>query len=93
MDFKLGLVIASAVGLVLAMMIFRPIPYDPALSCEVDADCVPEQACHPTSCISVEARGAIEPSFCTEECRPETMDCGQGSCQCINKQCGVVMNE
>jgi hypothetical protein len=93
MDFKLGLVIASAVGLVLAMMIFRPIPYDPALSCEVDADCVPEQTCHPSTCINEQNQEKMNVLFCTEECQPDTMDCGQGSCQCVNNQCAVVMNE
>jgi hypothetical protein len=89
MDFKLVLVIASAIALIFAMMIFRPIPLE--LFCESDADCVPEQPCHPTSCINVESQVRQELSYCTEECQPATLDCGQGSCQCVNNQCKAVM--
>jgi len=59
--------------------------------CEKDEDCVPEQCCHPTSCINKafapDCRGVI----CTAECVPGTMDCGQGYCACINNRCQAII--
>ena len=54
--------------------------------CDQDSDCVPAQCCHAADCIIKEKRADCSKSFCTEECRPGTMDCG-GSCACISNRC------
>jgi hypothetical protein len=56
--------------------------------CETDADCISATCCHPTSCVQKYQRVCNE--LCTMECRPNTMDCGQGHCGCVNGQCQVV---
>lgn len=58
-------------------------------SCNEDSDCVPEQCCHPTSCINEEFAPSCEGMFCTEECKLGTMDCGCGDCACVNGKCAV----
>ncbi|NCO97011.1 MAG: hypothetical protein COZ04_02045 [Candidatus Aenigmarchaeota archaeon CG_4_10_14_3_um_filter_37_21] len=60
--------------------------------CQTDNDCVPAQCCHPTSCVPLSQRPNCEKVPCTLECRGETMDCGQGSCACVNGKCQVEWN-
>ena len=57
--------------------------------CENNNDCVPAQCCHPISCIYKSQSPRCENIACTEECKLGTMDCGQGSCVCIDNQCQV----
>ena len=60
--------------------------------CVLDADCVPDQACHPTRC-TLKAQGS--PScrlVCDASCQPATLDCGQGSCACQSGRCVTAMN-
>ena len=56
--------------------------------CTTNEDCVPAQCCHPTSCTS---RPAKQPCnmMCTMSCEGP-IDCGAGSCGCVNGKCGVV---
>lgn len=61
--------------------------------CELDSDCVRASCCHASSCVPKEEAQNCEDTFCTMECRPETMDCGAGKCSCIKGKCGVVWNE
>jgi hypothetical protein len=56
-------------------------------TCVTDADCVPEQCCHPTSCINSGYKGVCD-VMCTMVCMGP-MDCGAGSCACINNKCAV----
>jgi putative hemolysin len=55
--------------------------------CETDIDCVPEQCCHADSCINEKFKPDCEGLMCTLECKPETLDCGQGNCVCENNRC------
>jgi len=61
--------------------------------CSVNEDCVPASPCHADSCITREAYdeyyGDAAMMYCTTECAPGTMDCGQGSCACIDNKCEV----
>ncbi len=59
--------------------------------CEVDEDCVPEQCCHPSSCINRAYAPNCKGVICSMECRPGTMDCGQGYCACIKNKCQAVI--
>ncbi len=54
--------------------------------CDEASDCVPAQCCHAGDCIIKEKRPDCSKIFCTEECRPGTLDCG-GRCACIAGRC------
>ncbi len=54
--------------------------------CDEDNDCVPAQCCHAADCIIKEKRVDCSKIFCTQECRPGTLDCG-GRCACIMHRC------
>ncbi len=61
--------------------------------CEKDSDCVPAQCCHPTSCVNKNYAPDCSGIFCTMECKPDTLDCGQGKCVCINNKCEAEIEE
>ena len=63
------------------------------LNCEVNSDCVPASCCHPNSCINKDNAPSCFQIMCSQNCAPNSLDCGQGSCQCINNQCGAIFNE
>jgi hypothetical protein len=56
--------------------------------CTRDADCVPAECCHPSRCT---AAGAKQPCnlMCTASCEGP-LDCGAGSCGCVNKKCSII---
>jgi len=57
-------------------------------ACTQDSDCVPAQCCHPSSCINKEYKEVCT-ELCTAVCQGP-IDCGAGTCGCVNGQCGVV---
>jgi len=59
--------------------------------CNVGSDCVPKECCHATSCVNKEIKQDCGRTFCTQECKQGTIDCGQGSCGCINNKCAIVL--
>jgi hypothetical protein len=59
------------------------------LECETDADCFAGECCHPAFCVNAAGRPDCQGVGCTEECRGDTIDCGCGSCVCINGKCSV----
>lgn len=61
-------------------------------ACTSDADCVPAQCCHPTSCVPASEAPDCSDVACTEECRGGTMDCGQGHCACQDGTCTAVID-
>ena len=94
MDSKVIAAIAGAIGLIFVIIMFRPVDVSnipKELVCASDADCVPEKECHAASCINSDFKEGID-MFCTLECAPGTMDCGQGSCACVNHRCEVIWN-
>lgn len=57
--------------------------------CTSDADCVPQQCCHATTCGSAANAEACGPdTACTMDCRADTMDCG-GGCLCHEGKCAA----
>jgi putative hemolysin len=60
------------------------------LSCSSDSDCTPAQCCHATTCINLASKRVCN-LLCTQECRPGTLDCGQGGCRCVAGNCEAVM--
>ena len=63
------------------------------LECSIDSDCVPGECCHSTTCVPKEKAPNCENVLCTYECREGTIDCGYGSCACINGTCMVLWNK
>ena len=63
-----------------------------AKECSIDTDCVPSSCCHASSCVSKDKAPSCSDSFCTLECTPNTLDCNQGSCSCVNNKCQVNFN-
>jgi len=61
----------------------------PKTNCQSNEDCVPEFCCHSSSCVNKENKPDCAGIFCTQECMPGTMDCGQGHCVCLNQRCKV----
>jgi hypothetical protein len=95
MDSKVIVAIAGALGLIFVIVMFRPVDVSgipKELICSTDVDCVPEQDCHANSCINLNFKEYSD-AFCTANCEPGTMDCGQGSCVCVNNRCDVILNE
>jgi hypothetical protein len=63
------------------------------LSCETDSDCFAGECCHPRYCVNRAGVPDCEGDFCTQECRSGTMDCGCGSCACVDGMCTVKLVE
>ncbi len=57
--------------------------------CQTDLDCVPEQCCHPYSCVDIKYKPDCSGIMCTQVCEGP-IDCGAGSCKCVNNRCHVV---
>jgi hypothetical protein len=57
-------------------------------SCATDADCVPEQCCHPSGCIN-RAYKQVCTVLCTNVCLGP-IDCGAAHCGCVSGSCGIV---
>ena len=57
--------------------------------CSENNECVPASCCHAESCISSDKAPVCNRTVCTQECS-STLDCGQGSCGCINNKCTVI---
>jgi len=59
--------------------------------CKEDGDCHPAGCCHPADCVNVDNKPDCKGIMCTMECKPNTMDCGQGHCACVNNECKAIM--
>ncbi|MBN2251705.1 MAG: hypothetical protein JW724_06500 [Candidatus Altiarchaeota archaeon] len=68
----------------------KPLPSDETY-CESDADCVPAQCCHPTSCVNAKYRPDCRDVMCTMSCEGP-IDCGAGRCACEANECMVKAN-
>ena len=59
--------------------------------CYKDKDCVKASCCHASDCTLKSKAPNCEGIFCTQECVENTLDCGQGSCKCLDGICkGVI---
>jgi hypothetical protein len=68
-------------------------PPPPAAKCERDADCVPAGCCHPDACVLKSAAPDCSQVACTMECRPGTLDCGNGRCACEAGSCTAKLEQ
>jgi hypothetical protein len=57
--------------------------------CTSNAECVPAQCCHPSSCTSTSFAPNCEGIGCTAVCQGP-IDCGAGHCECVKGACAVV---
>ena len=57
--------------------------------CLIDSDCVPASCCHPDSCVIKEKVPDCGGIFCSQVCSGP-LDCGAGSCGCVDNKCEVV---
>ncbi len=60
--------------------------------CETEADCVPDACCHASGCTVITNASDCSLEFCSQDCVSDTLDCGQGSCQCIKGKCLATFN-
>jgi len=59
--------------------------------CFVDEDCVPISGCHPAGCVMKENLSeSVDTMICTAVCSGP-LDCGAGSCGCVNNRCEVIL--
>ena len=65
-----------------------PVSPAPAAECTRHADCVPAGCCHPVRCIPA-AQARVCDVMCTASCEGP-LDCGAGSCGCVDKKCSIV---
>jgi hypothetical protein len=61
-------------------------------NCVKDSDCIPSGCCHPDSCTNAKTAPECTKVICTMECSGP-LDCGAGSCGCINGECKVIQNK
>ncbi len=99
---KRGPIIVFVVLLILVISVSAVIMFDKSSYkndeeatdfCISTEDCVPEPVCHPTACISSYKSQEYKQVYCTEVCIPGTLDCGQGSCLCVNNRCKAVIDK
>lgn len=100
MKKKRVFVVAIAVVLVLVLLVLVKMKFDEKegielnesqIYCESDLDCVPKDCCHSTSCVSSAFAPSCTEIRCTQSCEAGTLDCGQGSCLCVDNKCNAVM--
>jgi hypothetical protein len=81
------ILIFIAVLIALAVLLFYPKSIGNISECESSSDCAPAGCCHAGSCVSADKKPDCSGIFCTQECVPGTLDCGQGSCACVSGKC------
>jgi hypothetical protein len=65
---------------------------DPEVECTKDSDCVPDSCCHSDSCVQSTLKPDCSGVACTLMCSGP-LDCGAGSCSCVDGKCGVLSVE
>jgi hypothetical protein len=60
------------------------------LECVTDDDCVASECCHASECAPKYKEPDCSGVYCSMECVPGTMDCGQGYCICETGVCKAV---
>jgi putative hemolysin len=61
------------------------------IECFKDSDCVASTCCHATSCVARAVAPNCSSRYCTLDCKPNTLDCGQASCLCVNNKCSTSL--
>ncbi|HLD72741.1 MAG TPA: hypothetical protein VJA23_04085 [Candidatus Nanoarchaeia archaeon] len=79
-------------SLVLVSLFFLVSCINTQKSCNLDSDCVSTTCCHATDAINKEFGSNCAGQLCSQECVPETTDCGQGEIKCLENECKVVLD-
>jgi hypothetical protein len=87
---KIWMFIAILIAVLIAAIVF--IQRAGVQDCTSDSDCVPKTCCHAKECVSQAKAPECKDIFCSQECAPGTMDCGQGKCICQKNKCAVRIN-
>jgi len=69
----------------------KPIGIEEEKKCSVDDDCVAATCCHASEAVNVNYAPNCGGVFCTQECVPGTLDCGQGEINCVDGRCTVII--
>lgn len=80
--------ISVLLSLIAIYLLLLPPIHQMLPECKVDSDCVPEQCCHPTSCVNKEFAPDCTDIMCGKMCKGP-IDCGEGRCACKNNRCAV----
>lgn len=84
-------IVAILVGVVIFVgLTYKPLPAQGKF-CMVDSECVKATCCHADSCVNRQFAPNCTGTVCTMECKPGTLDCGQGSCACVKNECKAVL--
>jgi hypothetical protein len=59
--------------------------------CTLNSDCVPSVCCHATDSVNEDHGPDCSKTLCSLECKPGTIDCGQGAVACVEGSCKVIM--
>lgn len=89
-SFRKLIFLLGLVALFIIMLIYISYFKNSGSECTENKDCVPSECCHSDSCVGINERPNCTGVFCTMECAPDTLDCGQKSCKCFNGECGVA---
>ncbi len=63
------------------------------IECANDLECTLALCCHASICVPLSEKPDCKGIYCTQVCEPGTLDCGQGSCNCVNNKCKAVFRE
>ena len=85
-------VVCFALAIWLMMSAFNNSNEGEVKECLTNSDCVPASCCHPNSCVPIIEAPNCDEILCSQECKPGTLDCGQGNCACENNKCGVSLS-
>lgn len=73
--------------LILGLVLINGCNVEELAECMKNEDCVPASCCHASECVPLIKAPDCKDTFCTTECVPGTLDCGQGRCVCIEGKC------
>ena len=79
--------------LLLVLVVGCAAPNGPATPSQEPVKCVPASCCHASECVPTGEAPDCSEIFCSSECVPGTLDCGQAQCEYVDGNCEVVQNE
>ncbi|MCK4589002.1 MAG: hypothetical protein KAT77_01045 [Nanoarchaeota archaeon] len=93
MQHKTTVVITVFIVLVILFIVFTRIGGEEVIEaeCSVDADCVAATCCHASEAVPLSQAPDCADIFCTTECVPGTLDCGQGEIKCLDGKCEAII--
>ena len=59
--------------------------------CTQDSDCRAASCCHASDAVNIENAPDCKGILCSQQCEPNTIDCGQGFVKCVENECQVVL--